>query len=154
MKKISLIALISFIIDRVIKIIVDRLLTPFIKYKVIGNFLYLLKCNNEGAAFSILSGSTMFLIFVTIVAIYLIINFIKKEKQSNLSSIAYGLLLGGILGNLFDRIIYGSVIDYIGINIFNYSFPIFNFADITIVLGAIIIILIELGGEKNERSSS
>lgn len=154
MKKIGLIALISFIIDRVIKIIVDNSLKPFIEYKIVDDFLYLLKCNNEGAAFSILSGSTIFLILITIVALYLIINFIRKEEQNKLSIVSYGILIGGIIGNLYDRIVYGSVIDYIGINIFNYNFPIFNFADITIVIGAFIILFIEFRGEKIEKSNS
>lgn len=155
LKKIGLVAVISFILDRIIKIIVDKSLVPFIKYKLIGNILYLLKCNNTGAAFSLMSGSTMFLIIITIIALYFIYTYIKKENNENkVMNVFYGLLIGGIIGNLFDRISYGYVIDYIGVNIFKYSFPIFNLADILIVISALYILINEFRGNKNENSNS
>ena len=60
------------------------------------------------------------------------------------------MLFGGIIGNIIDRLIYGYVIDFIGIKIFSYNFPIFNIADTAIVIGAVIIIL---GSDKNEINS-
>ena len=54
--------------------------------------------------------------------------------------IGYSFLLGGIIGNLIDRLFFGYVIDFIGVIIFNYHFPIFNFADIFIVIGAFLIL--------------
>lgn len=63
--------------------------------------------------------------------------------------IIYGILLGGIIGNLIDRIIYGYVIDYLNFNIFGYNFPVFNFADICIVISIFIIIIEILKGDKN-----
>ena len=66
----------------------------------------------------------------------------------------YSLLLGGVLGNLLDRIIHGYVIDYISLNIFGYHFPIFNFADICIVLGVILLIYAVLKGEDTNEDNS
>ena len=59
----------------------------------------------------------------------------------------HSLLLGGILGNLLDRIVNGYVIDYISLNIFGYHFPIFNFADICIVISVILIFSSALKGD-------
>lgn len=155
MKKLSLTALIIIIIDRIIKILVDIKLNYLVKYKLIGNFLYLLNCHNEGAAFSILNGNIFFLIIITIIVLYFFFNYLrKKDNITKKESLYYGLLLGGIIGNLIDRIVFGYVIDYIGINIFNYNFPIFNLADVSIVIGAFILIINEFGGDKNESNSN
>lgn len=155
MKKISIIAGIIILIDRLLKIVINNTLKLFVKYKVIDNFFYLFKCHNEGAAFSILNGNVFFLIIITLVALFLIIKFIKKENNySKINTISYGLLLGGIFGNLIDRVIYGYVIDYLSFIIFEYNFPVFNFADISIVVGAILLIIKELGGDKSESKNS
>ena len=57
------------------------------------------------------------------------------------------MIFSGIYGNLIDRIFYGRVIDYLSFNIFNYSFPIFNFADICIVIGVVLLLFDYLRGE-------
>ena len=64
------------------------------------------------------------------------------------------MLLGGILGNLSDRILFGYVKDFISLYIFGYSFPVFNIADICIVVGVIILIISILRGEDKNGSSS
>ena len=63
------------------------------------------------------------------------------KNVTNLSIISLGLMTGGIIGNLFDRILYKSVIDYLSFNFFGYSFPVFNLADIGITVGAALLIL-------------
>ena len=65
----------------------------------------------------------------------------KIKKLDKFDIIGYSLLTGGIIGNLIDRIIYGYVIDYLDFYIFNYNYPVFNFADISIVIGVIIVII-------------
>ena len=72
------------------------------------------------------------------------------KKYIDFYDVIYGLLFGGIIGNLFDRILRGYVIDYISLNIFNYSFPIFNIADIAITIGVILMIVYILFFESNE----
>ena len=73
----------------------------------------------------------------------------NNVKLKNIDKIIYGVLLGGIIGNLIDRVLYGYVIDYLSFNIFGYSFPIFNFADICIVLSMIGLIIWSCIGGKN-----
>ena len=141
----KLIALFSFIIitiDRIIKILIENFLQFGIRNKVINNFFYLTFCKNEGAAFSIFYGKTIFFIVVAAFAVYFLYKSIKnKLKLKKFDIICYSLLFGGIVGNLIDRLLYGYVIDYLDFELFNYNFAIFNFADICIVLGALILLL-------------
>ena len=141
----KLIALFSFIIvtiDRIIKILIENFLLFGIRNKVINNFFYLTFCKNEGAAFSIFYGKTIFFIVVAAFAVYFLYKSIKnKQKLKKFDIICYSLLFGGIVGNLIDRLLYGYVIDYLDFELFNYNFAIFNFADICIVLGALILLL-------------
>ena len=63
-------------------------------------------------------------------------------------------MLGGIIGNLFDRIIYGAVVDYLSFTIFNYNFPVFNMADIGITVGAVLLIVDLLIEEINLKNKN
>ena len=73
---------------------------------------------------------------------------------TTLHIISLGIMIGGIIGNLFDRIIYESVIDYLSFEIFNYNFPVFNLADIGITIGAVLLIIALTKEEKEKKKSS
>lgn len=146
MKKFFVISIILVIVDLIIKIFVQNFLTDKPLF-IINNFFYLIYVKNEGAAFSILEGRSILLILVGVISIFLIINYIKKHNYN----IGMIMLFSGIVGNIIDRILYGYVIDYIGTIIFNRYMPIFNFADILIVIGAFLVIL---GSDKSENRSS
>lgn len=142
MKKVYIFALISLIIDQIVKILISNYLILGQTIKIINNFFYLTYVQNKGAAFSILIGYRYILIIITFIFLYYLHKCIKKQKSLNkLEIISYGLLFGGIIGNLIDRIIYGYVIDYFDFMIFNYNFPIFNLADSFIVIGCIILVI-------------
>ena len=147
MKRFYIISFILIIIDRIIKIMVQNFLTDNPIF-IIRNFFYLTYVKNEGAAFSILEGRSILFILIAVFASIVIINYVKKN---NISNIGYMMLIGGIIGNMIDRLFYGYVIDYIGFILFKNYMPIFNFADILIVIGAVIVIL--LGSDKNENRS-
>ena len=152
-KKLGIFSLIFVIIDQVIKIIVKNNIVLNTDIKVIDNFFYLSHVHNDGAAFSMFSGNIIFLILITIialVAIYMI--FIKDKKLSNIYIVLISMLIGGILGNFIDRIIYNYVIDYISFIIFGYYFPVFNFADICIVISIISIVILEFKEDICEKS--
>ena len=146
MKKFLSISFIIVLIDRISKILIEKFLGNKVIY-IIKNILYIVYSKNIGAAFSILEGKQFLLSLIGVFALVFIYDYVKKNKVYN---IGYSLLFGGIIGNILDRLIYGYVIDFIGIKIFSYNFPIFNIADTAIVIGAVIIIL---GSDKNEINS-
>lgn len=156
MKKMTLISVLVFFIDRIIKTVVSSNFKINVRNKIVDGFFYITNCHNEGAAFSLLSGNTLFLILITLIALFFIYNSIKKKDISSIQKISYGILLGGILGNLYDRIFLGYVIDYLDFIIFNFDFAIFNFADMCILIGALMIIIFDRsdnGGRKNISNS-
>lgn len=153
-KKVYIITLLSFIIDQVSKALVSTYFSLNESVKLINNFLYLNYINNTGASFSILTNKKYLLIVLSLVAIVIIIRYINTFKNTIFNRIGLGLLLGGILGNLSDRILFGYVKDFISLYIFGYSFPVFNIADICIVVGVIILIISILRGEDKNGSSS
>lgn len=152
MKKMTLISVLVFLIDRIIKVVISYNFELNVRNKIIDGFFYITNCHNEGAAFSLFSGNTLFLIFITLFVLFFIYKSLKKKDISKIQKISYGMLIGGILGNLFDRIFYGYVIDYLDFIIFKFDFAIFNFADMCILIGALMIILFE-GSDNSGRKN-
>lgn len=146
--KMYFITCIVLLLDQIVKIIVNNCMPLYDEIKIIPNFFSIYYVKNTGAAFSILENNTTFLIFLTVIFILIIHKYIKNETNiTKLSSISFGLILGGMFGNLIDRIIHAGVIDYLSFEFFSYGFPIFNIADIGITLG-VSIMLIEMLLEK------
>ena len=141
-EKVYSITCFTLMLDQLIKAIVKSNLTLNEEIIVIKNFFSILYVKNKGAAFSILSNQTFLLIIISIFIIFILDRFITKEKNLNkVTLISIGFILGGIFGNLIDRILSKGVIDYLSFTIFNYSFPIFNLADIAITLGVLVLII-------------
>ena len=137
--KIVLVALITFILDQFIKFIITTNLSIADTINVIKNFFRITYVENSGAAFSIFENSRVFLILLSILILSFIVYYItKRKKDSKFEFIIYGTLIGGILGNLIDRIRFGYVLDF---NFGSYSFPVFNLADIFIVISGIILMI-------------
>ena len=136
------ISLIIFIIDQIVKLFIGFSIPLNTSITVFNDFFYISNVHNYGAAFSILYGNRIFLIIVSFLALIFLYHFMLKNQNLNKIEIfTYSLLIGGILGNLFDRIIYGYVVDFFDFHIFNYNFPIFNIADICIVVSVFLIIV-------------
>lgn len=153
-KNIYITATILLLIDQVVKIIVRTKMALYQEIKIIPNLFSLYYVENDGAAFSILGNQALLLIIIGIICLIVLNKFILEEKLPKYSNIPLGLLLGGILGNLIDRIIYQSVTDYLSIFIFKYSFPVFNIADIAICISAIFLIIIFIIEERNIKNSN
>lgn len=149
-----IIATFILVIDQIVKVSIDSFWRINEIITVIPNFFYFTKVYNDGAAWSMLDGSIIILIIVAVLAFIFLINYQKHFQNKYRNIIAFGLIYGGLLGNLVDRIIYGYVIDYIKILIGSYNFPVFNIADVAIVSGFILLIYAVIKGEdKNEFSS-
>ena len=146
MKKIFIVSIFLIILDFISKLLIINFLK--VDLFLIPNFLYLTFVTNTGTFWGLFSNINIFFMILSIIVLSLLIYIITvKTTLNKLNTILYSLVISGIIGNLIDRIIRGYVVDFIGIKIFNYNFPIFNFADIYIVIGVLLFILI---GEKYE----
>ena len=153
-KKIIIIGIILGVIDQIIKFIVDQKIALSTNIKIIKNFFYIAKVYNQGASWSIMQGQRIILIILGILFLFVIFKFMDDFKKDNkLNIISFSLIIGGLLGNLVDRIFRGYVIDYLNFYIFKYDFPVFNFADCLIVVGVIILLIRMLMGDGNENKS-
>lgn len=140
--KIILIAVISVILDQIIKYLIISKYTLYKKNPVIEGFFNITYVQNRGAAWGILNNNIILLVVITVLALGFICSFIFKESNiKKLDIVLYGMLLGGIIGNFIDRIFRGYVIDFLDFIIFGYDFPVFNIADMLIVISVGIMII-------------
>lgn len=154
MKKLTIISIVTILLDQIIKYLIITNLKFTESINIIRNFFRITYLQNEGAAWSILSGNRIPLIIITLLALMFIFVLIKKkEKFLKIEYVFYGTLIGGIIGNLIDRIRYGFVIDYLDFNFGGYNYPVFNFADMCIVISTIVLIIISIKEDKNGNKS-
>lgn len=150
LNKVYFIALIVFLIDFLSKNFVINNFELLKSIELIPNFFYITYLQNTGAAWSMFRNGSLFIAIISFIIFILISNYIKKLKLENIwSIISFGFLLGGILGNFIDRVVYGYVIDFLDFKIFGYDYPVFNFADIMIVVGTIMIAIKIIRGDKD-----
>ena len=135
-------------LDLSLKYLVSNYLTTV---NIIDNFFSLTYVLNDGAAFSLFASRTYLLILIALVCLFFIIYELKNNLDDRVLSIGYSLVLAGLLGNFIDRLIDGYIIDYLSFKILGYSYPIFNLADILIVVGIIIVIIKEIFKERGKR---
>ena len=149
-KKIYLIAGIGLLLDQITKLFAYLYLKNIV---VIPNFFNLTYVENTGGAWGILDNNKVILIGVSVLTILILNKYINSEVIINkLMVVSYGFLLGGIFGNLLDRIFRGFVIDFLNFNIFGYNYPVFNIADILIVIGIIIMFIDVIRGSYGSKS--
>ena len=143
--------LVVILLDMVSKYIVSKLLIVNESVMIIKNFFNITYVRNTGAAFSIFSENTFLVMVISFMIIMGIILYIRKNKPSNkIEKISYSLILGGAIGNFIDRVIYGYVRDFIEIDIFGWDYPIFNLADVFVVVGVILLVIATWRG-RNDR---
>lgn len=143
-----LISAIVIVADRITKTIVAARIPIGGAVPVFDHVLRITHWTNDGAAFSLFANSAsphavrMSLIaFTLIAALAVLIGMIKLGSRITLTTVALALIFGGALGNVHDRIVYGSVVDFIEVHIFAYHWPDFNVADSSIVTGACLLFL-------------
>ena len=133
-----IISIVIVALDQVTKMIVLNNIEPDGAIIIIDKFFFLTNIRNKGAAWSILQNGRYFLITMTIIASVIIIYFLFKSS-SKLLKLSLSITLGGAVGNLIDRVIVGSVVDFLDFNFGSYHFPVFNAADASVVVGTIIL---------------
>lgn len=137
-----LLAAIVLILDQISKFIVCRVMLPGGSFPVIKNIFHLTHVQNQGAAFGLFPNQTLFFIIVTLFTILLIIFFHQRiSKEGSSHPWALGLILGGALGNLIDRIRLKAVIDFLDFSLKGHHWPSFNIADSAITIGAVILFI-------------
>lgn len=142
----------TFLLDLVIKLIIKFNMKVEDSFIVIPGFFKINYLQNTGAAFSSFEGMRYVFIIVSLIIFLILIKYIKNtDIKRKLEIISLGLILGGLVGNLIDRIFYGYVIDYLSFTIFGYSFAVFNLADSFIVIGVILFIIDMIIVEREKR---
>jgi len=133
-----LVAALAALIDQLVKNNMEAVLVPGRSVPVFGDLVYFTYVQNTGAAFSLFRSHNNALIFVALAVslIVIYVHFRISEEQKYIQ-FCLGLILGGSLGNLIDRFMRGYVVDYIDIKVW----PVFNFADMMINLGVVLLIL-------------
>ncbi|MBV8070795.1 MAG: signal peptidase II [Acidobacteriaceae bacterium] len=154
------IAAVVAIADRLTKIAIQHRMSPLDALPVIPGWLRIIHTENPGAAFGMLADGNPWLRSGILVGVSgLVLVFVafglwsgKSSFTSALTRFALALILGGALGNLYDRIVHGTVTDFIEVYRGGWSFPAFNVADSAITVGAILLMFdLALPGRKHAR---
>lgn len=156
-----LISAVVFAIDRLTKVLAAAHIPLGTDRPVIPGVFYISHWLNEGAAFSMFADSASpntvrwgLVAFTLCAAIAVLVALVKLGSRFTPTSVALALILAGALGNVHDRILYGSVVDFLEVHIFSYHWPDFNVADSAVVTGACLLLLDSLRGEKKPTAES
>lgn len=150
MKKISpknkILYIVTFLVivigDQLSKMLVSSAMMLGQSETIIENFFYYTYSHNQGAAWGILSGHVYLFILIAFIALgAMIYYFSKTTKKERLTRYGIVLVFSGAVGNIIDRIALGYVRDFIDFVIFGYDFPVFNIADMAVVIGVGLIII-------------
>ncbi|MEG1288376.1 MAG: signal peptidase II [Bacilli bacterium] len=155
MKRKSLIvAFLIVFIDQLVKLSIDNSFLLGESNIIIKGFFNITKVYNYGASWSMFSGMINFLIVISLCSFIVLIYYQEFFKKNFRNVLAFGLIYGGLFGNLIDRLSRSHVIDYFDFKIFNYNFPVFNIADIALVVGFILLLIAVMKGEDKHGNKS
>ena len=138
---VAAIVAVSVLADQVLKWIVCNTLEIGQSVPLINGVFHFTYIRNFGAAFSILQNRLVFLILITVVITVVLLAFLARTRKTAnlLMRISIPLIIGGGIGNLIDRIRLGYVVDYLDFRLIH--FPVFNFADCCVTIGAALLVL-------------
>lgn len=135
-------------LDRLTKALVSNHIPLGGAVPVIPRVLRITHWTNDGAAFSLFADSAsphtvrwLLAGFALLVALVVLGALIRLGNRITLTTVSLALVLAGAVGNVYDRIVYGSVVDFIEVHIFSYHWPDFNVADSAIVIGACLLLI-------------
>ena len=140
-----LLSIVIIIADRIVKMFMQQHLTVGLPLPITP-FFNLTLLHNSGAAFSFLSAASgwqrwLFTVIAMVISILLVIWLYRLPRQQCLIAVAIALIVGGALGNLWGRISYGYVIDFLDFHINNWHWPAFNIADSAVCIGVVLLII-------------
>jgi signal peptidase II len=138
------IAVAVVIVDQLTKSWLVANVAPGGAIEIVGDWLRLIHGRNDGGLFGLFGGSAAVLAVASLGVIGLIVAYHARSKPNVVLSIALGLLLGGAIGNLIDRIRYGYVVDFVDAGIGTLRFYTFNVADSAISIAILLLILLAL----------
>jgi signal peptidase II len=151
-----LISIVVIFLDRLTKTWVTLRIPFGDAIPVIPHVLRITHWTNEGAAFSLFADTASpnavrwgLISFSLLAALVVLVFLVRLGDRITLTTFALALVLAGALGNVHDRIAYGSVVDFIEVHIFAYHWPDFNLADSAIVTGACLLLLDSLLPKKH-----
>jgi len=138
----GLIALGVIAVDRGTKLLADSM-DLAVPHQLIGSLLQVIRGENRGGLFGLLQGSAPLLALLSIGVVVALVIFHEREQVSRVTplTVGIGLLIGGAIGNLLDRLAFGYVLDFIDIGIGSLRFWTFNIADAGISLGIVILLV-------------
>jgi signal peptidase II len=155
-----LLALFVVLLDRWTKHLVATRISMYTHIQIIPGFFRITHTENTGAAFSLFADSpshwkTAMLISFSLVAMIVVsILLWKQSRPLTMAGIALSLILGGAVGNLWDRVASGRVVDFLLFYVKGYQWPVFNLADSAIVVGASLLVLEIIFGQPQTTSAS
>jgi signal peptidase II len=143
-----LLSAVVIFLDRLTKTWVTLRIPLYGAIPVVPHFLRITHLTNEGAAFSLFANSASpqavrwgLIGFSSLAALIVLILLVRLGDRFTLTSVALALVFAGALGNVHDRIAYGSVVDFIEVHIFSYHWPDFNIADSAVCIGACLLLV-------------
>ena len=138
-------ALLALALDQGSKIAVRALLGVGSRWPLLPGWIHLEHIRNPGAAWGVLGGQKWLLIAFTMAVTALVLSSAREVSRRGASSaLGFGLILGGALGNLFDRVIFGHVTDFFDLDTpvrWLQNFPVFNVADSALTVGVVLMLL-------------
>ena len=127
--------IILFIVDIISKVLIENNLELYESIDIIKGFFSITYVQNTGAAWSIMEGKMIFFYIISIIGLVFMYYLYKNAKDNNIEKYAVLMMVAGTLGNLYDRVLYQYVRDFLDFIIFGYDFPVFNFADTFLCCG-------------------
>lgn len=130
------------VIDQISKQVVWRSFAPGFHTDVIPGVLRINLVKNDGAAFGLFEGGRIFFIIASVIAsVFIVYLGFHLSRTERFKRLLLGLILGGAVGNLIDRVYDGAVIDFIEMGIAGHWWPVYNVADIAVTVGAVMLLV-------------
>ena len=153
-KKTYVIAIFILLFDQISKSLIEIYFKLNESFVIVKDFFSITVAHNTGGAWSILNNHSYLFIIFSVVALIVLIRFMFQFKNNLRNNIAFACTVAGIMSNLADRLFLGYVRDFLDFKILGYDYPIFNIADIAIVVGVLLLIVAIFKGEDKKYGNS